>query len=116
VHIIKLKFIFTNIFLNYLLLNHNMTKDIKKKNGGKNGRIEDEGLSESTEKRIDQLPEHAQHIFKKAHASAVKEYQDPDKRRGGKGESAEEGAHKVAWAAVKKEYKKEGDKWVKKDE
>ena len=27
-------------------------------------------LSEATEKRIDQLPEHAQHIFKKAHASA----------------------------------------------
>ena len=43
-------------------------------------------LSESTKKRIDDLPEHTQHIFKKAHASAIKEYKDPDKRRGGKKE------------------------------
>ena len=76
----------------------------------------EDDLSETTEKRIDQLPDHAQHIFKKAHSSAVKEYQDPDKRRGGRKGSAEEVDHKVAWAAVKKEYKKDGDKWVKKDE
>lgn len=76
---------------------------------------EDDDLSEATEKRIDSLPKHAQDIFKSAHASAINEYKDPDKRRGGKSESAEEVAHKVAWAAVKKEYKKEGDKWVKKD-
>ena len=75
----------------------------------------DDKLSESTEKRIDSLPEHAQHIFKKTHASAIKEYKDPDKRRGGKSESAEEVAHKVAWAAVKKEYEKSGDKWVRKE-
>jgi cation transport regulator len=84
------------------------------KTKGKND--DDEQLSEATEKRIDDLPEHAQHIFKKAHASAIKEYKDPDKRRGGKNESAEEVAHKVAWAAVKKEYKKEDDEWVKKDD
>ena len=54
------------------------------KDSGKKGNNNDEDLSEATEKRIDQLPEHAQHIFKKAHASAVKEYQDPNKRRGGK--------------------------------
>jgi cation transport regulator len=88
-----------------------MPKDSRKKSNNNN-----EDLSEATEKRIDQLPEHAQHIFKKAHASAVKEYQDPDTRRGGKEESTEEVAHKVAWAAVKKEYTKENDKWVKKDE
>jgi cation transport regulator len=84
----------------------------------KKGKDDDNGeeLSEATEKRIDQLPEHGQHIFKKAHASAVKEYEDPEKRRGGKKESAEEVAHKVAWAAVKKEYEKEGEKWVKKKE
>jgi cation transport regulator len=89
-----------------------MPKNNKRKN-------DDDGyedLSETTEKRIDQLPEHAQHIFKKAHTSAIKEYQNPDKRRGGKKESAEEVAHKIAWAAVKKEYTKEDDKWVKKDE
>ena len=44
--------------------------------------IDDEELSENTKKRIDELPEHAQHIFKKAHAGAVKEYQDLEKRRG----------------------------------
>ena len=73
-------------------------------------------LSETTEKRIDELPKHAQHIFKKAHSNAIKEYKDPDKRREGNKESAEEVAHKVAWAAVKREYKKKGDDWVKKDD
>jgi cation transport regulator len=71
-------------------------------------------LSEATEKRIDQIPEHVQHIFKKAHASALEEYANPKKRRGGVKEDVEEVAHKVAWAAVKKEYKKKGDEWVKK--
>ncbi len=83
------------------------------------GKEEGEGegeLSEATEKRIDQLPKHAQHIFKKSHANAVEEYQDPDKRRGGKKESVEEVAHKVAWAAVKKEYEKQDGEWVKKDD
>ena len=88
-----------------------MPKQSKRK-----GSEKEEELSEATEKRIDQLPEHAQHIFKKAHASAVEEYQDPEKRRGGKKESTEEVAHKVAWAAVKKEYEKDGEKWVKKKE
>ena len=37
-------------------------------------------LSDATEKRIDHLPEHAQHIFKKAHSSALKEYENPEKR------------------------------------
>jgi cation transport regulator len=76
---------------------------------------DDSELSEVTEKRIDDLPTHAQHIFKKAHASAIKEYKDPEKRRGGKKESVEEVAHKVAWAAVKREYKKKGDEWIKKE-
>ena len=76
---------------------------------------DDSELSEVTEKRIDDLPKHAQHIFKKAHASAIKEYKDPEKRRGGKKESVEEVAHKVAWAAVKREYKKKGDEWIKKE-
>ena len=53
-------------------------------------REEDVKLSDGREKRIDQLPEHAQHIFKKAHASALKEYQDPKKRRGGAKENVEE--------------------------
>ena len=69
-------------------------------------------LSSRTTKQIDSLPTHAQHIFKKVHDSAIKEYQDPNKRRGGISETAEEVAHKAAWAAVKKKYKKEGNEWV----
>ena len=75
---------------------------------------DDVELSDATEKRIDHLPEHAQHIFKKAHTSALKEYKGPKKRRGGAKEDVEEVVHKVAWAAVKKEYEKKGDEWVKK--
>jgi cation transport regulator len=82
----------------------------RKSSGGLNTQ-----LSTRTKKQIDSLPEHAQHIYKKSHDNAIIQYQDPEKRRGGKGESAEEVAHKVSWAAVKREYKKKGDKWVRKD-
>jgi cation transport regulator len=74
----------------------------------------DTALSTRTKKAIDSLPEHAQHIFKKAHANAVKQYQNPEKRRGGRSQTAEEVAHKTAWAAVKQKYKKQGDEWVRK--
>jgi cation transport regulator len=69
-------------------------------------------LSSRTKKQIELLPEHAQEIYKEAHASALKQYQKPEKRRGGKQQSAEQVAHKVAWAAVKKKYEKHGDTWV----
>lgn len=86
-----------------------------KKKGKEKEEEEEENLSESTKKRIDELPSHAQEIFKEAHSSALEQYKDPDKRRGGKKESKEEAAHKVAWSAVKKKYKKgEDDKWIKK--
>jgi cation transport regulator ChaB len=55
----------------------------KKKSSGKKTEI-DTSLSTRTKKQIDSLPTHAQHIFKKAHGNAVKEYQNPSKRRGGK--------------------------------
>ena len=71
-------------------------------------------LSARTKKQIDSLPEHAQEIYKKAHANALKQYQKPEKRRGGKRESTEQVALKVAWAAVKNKYEKEGDRWVQK--
>ncbi len=74
----------------------------------------DTALSTRTKKQIDTLPEHAQHIFKKAHANAVRQYQDPAKRRVGKRQSAEEVAHKTAWSALKQKYKKQGDQWVRK--
>ena len=86
----------------------------KKNSSGKKTKI-DTALSARTKKQIDSLPEHAQHIFKKAHANAVKQYQSPSKRRGGKSQSAEEVAHKAAWAAVKQKYKKQGDEWVSKE-
>src|ERR671927_862807 len=45
---------------------------------------------------------HAQSLWKKTHDSAVKTY--------GEGSSA----HRVAFAALKHEYEKKGDKWVRK--
>ncbi len=58
------------------------------------------------------LPRHAQEIYKGAFNHAWNEYADPDKRRGDA--SREETAHKVAWSAVKREYEKQGDRWVRK--
>ena len=71
-------------------------------------------LSARTRKAIDTLPSHAQKIYSKAHKNALKQYESPSKRRGGKRQSKEQVAHKVAWSAVKKEYKKKGDRWVPK--
>jgi cation transport regulator len=78
---------------------------------GRNKQKEVQGsqLSVRTRKQIDSLPQHAQHIYKKVHANAIKQYRSPEKRRGRKRQSAEQVAHKAAWAAVKR------DKWVKKD-
>ena len=53
------------------------------------------------------LPRHAQEIYKEAFNSAWDEYRDADKRRGDA--SREETAHKVAWAAVKEKYEKGAD-------
>jgi len=59
----------------------------------------------------DHLPEHAQSIYREAFNHALDEYRDPDKRRGDADQ--EETAHKVAWSAVKHEYHKDGDHWVR---
>lgn len=52
------------------------------------------------------LPKHAQDIYKSAYNSAWEQYGHDEER-----------AHRVAWAAVKKSYKKdkESGRWVKKD-
>src|SRR5215210_7625055 len=71
-------------------------------------------LSARTRKAIDTLPSHAQKIYTKAHKNALKQYASPSRRRGGKSQDKEQVDHKVAWSAVKKEYKKKGDKWVTK--
>jgi len=62
----------------------------------------------------DNLPEHAQDIYREAFNSAYDQYKDPEERRGDA--SREETAHKIAWSAVKNEYEKnEEGEWVKKD-
>lgn len=64
-----------------------------------------EKSSRDLPKGVENLPEHAEEIYRKAHNNALEQYKDPKKRRGK--ESLEEAAHKVAWAAVKKEYDKD---------
>jgi CBS domain-containing protein/cation transport regulator ChaB len=61
----------------------------------------------------DNLPKHAKEIYMSAYNSAAEDYSDPSKRRDST-EDLEEVAAKVAWAAVKQEYEKKGDKWVAK--
>lgn len=69
-----------------------------------------EGLPEAVR---NSLPAHAQHIYQQAHDNALEQYKDPKARRGNA--SLEETAHKVAWNAVKQEYKKNSKgEWVKK--
>jgi cation transport regulator len=58
------------------------------------------------------LPAHAQDIFRAAFNNAWQEYSDPSKRRSKA--SQEEVARRVAWAAVKSKYEKQGDQWVEK--
>lgn len=55
---------------------------------------------------IRRLPPHAQEIFRAAFNAAWRSYANR-----GPGDH-EEIAHRVAWAAVKKRYRKAGDAWV----
>jgi cation transport regulator len=61
----------------------------------------------------DNLPEHAQDIYREAFNSAYEEYKSARDRRADA--SREETAHKVAWSAVKQKYEKRGDRWRAKD-
>lgn len=62
----------------------------------------------------DNLPKHAQEIYRSAYNSAWEQYENPEDRRGDA--SHEETAHRVAWAAVKEVYEKnDSGEWVKKD-
>ena len=54
----------------------------------------------------DHLPPHAQEIYRAAFNHAWLEYAD----RGPSGQ--EQTAHRVAWAAVKRRYRKAGALWV----
>ena len=52
----------------------------------------------------DNLPKHAQDIYREAFNSAWETYDQPEERRGDA--SREETSHKVAWAAVKNSFEK----------
>lgn len=69
-------------------------------------------LAELPDSVLDNLPKHAQEIYQAAFNSAWDQYDQPEERRGNA--SREETAHRVAWAAVKEKYEKQGDKWVAK--
>jgi cation transport regulator len=72
-------------------------------------------LAELPETVTDNLPKHAQEIYKEAFNSAWEQYDDPAERRDDA--SREEVAHRVAWAAVKKKYEKnEQGRWVARDD
>jgi cation transport regulator len=54
------------------------------------------------------LPQHAQDIYREAFNNAWRQY--------ARDERQEEIAHRVAWAAVKRRYRKRGALWVPKPE
>lgn len=58
------------------------------------------------------LPKHAQEIYLSAFNSAWDQYSQPEERRDDA--SREETAHKVAWAAVKQKYERQGGRWQRK--
>lgn len=59
------------------------------------------------------LPDHAQTVYRKAFNSAWNQYDSPEKRRADA--DREETAHRIAWSAVKKVYQKnEKGSWVRK--
>ena len=71
--------------------------------------------SELPDSVTDNLPAHAQDIYKEAYNSAWDQYEDPEDREGD--DSREEVSHQVAWSAVKQSYSKnENGEWVKDDE
>ncbi|MCI0710307.1 MAG: ChaB family protein [Chloroflexi bacterium] len=71
-------------------------------------------ISELPDSVKDNLPKHAQEIYKEVFNSAWDQYDKPEERRGDA--SREETAHRVAWSAVKKKYKKDesSGKWKEK--
>jgi cation transport regulator len=64
-----------------------------------------EKISDLPDSVKENLPRHAQEIYREAFNSAWEQYDEPEERRGGA--SREETAHKVAWSAVKKKFEKD---------
>lgn len=50
------------------------------------------------------LPAHAQDIYREAFNHAYEAHADDPRQ--------EEASHRIAWAAVKRSYEKQGDRWV----
>ena len=70
-------------------------------------------LSDLPDSVRDNLPKHAQEIYRAAFNSAWEQYEQPEERRGG--HSREETAHAVAWKAVEQKYRKDqGSTWIEK--
>jgi len=68
--------------------------------------------SELPDQIKENLPDHAQTIYRKAFNSAWEQYDSPEKRRSSS--DREETAHRVAWSAVKNVYKKNhSGQWVR---
>lgn len=71
-------------------------------------------IKDLPERIKDNLPKHAQEIYRKSFNNAWKQYEDPKERKGNA--SREEVSHKVAWAAVKQKYKKIKNDWKEKND
>jgi cation transport regulator len=71
-----------------------------------------EKLNQLPEQVKSVLPIHGQEIYQAAYNNAWNEYKDPNDRKNNA--TREETAHKVAWAAVKKVYRKNSNgEWVR---
>ena len=64
-----------------------------------------EELTDQPDSVRDNLPKHAQEIYRVAYNSAEEQYDEEDRR------------HRVAWSAVEQKYEKnEEGKWVEKED
>jgi cation transport regulator len=71
-----------------------------------------ESVQDLPESVRDNLPKHAQEIYKSAFNNAWDQYADKKERRGD--DTREEVAHRVAWSAVKQKYEKRNGHWTRK--
>ncbi len=71
-------------------------------------------LDDLPERVKNNLPKHAQEIYRAAFNSSYEENKNPKDRRDDS--TREETAHKVAWSAVEKKYEKRAGKWRSKSD
>jgi cation transport regulator len=82
------------------------TQDLRELPKKENNPVPYEKLTDLPDNVRDNLPKHAQEIYRAAYNSAEEQYDEEDRR------------HRVAWAAVKDKYEKDEDsgEWVEKEE